>query len=535
MYFAKYENLSRHKKLLFKPLSFELKTRKISYLKNFFSNFLPFQDVLINEVINDYIKEQKFILDNKDKILEDIEKTNFKSFYTKEDSLDNYLLDYTRDYFKITTDGELRVSIYLERLKYFFYLCELLFYIQNDLTILAKKNNVIWIKSRGKYKENYFRKWFASQWEKEAQMTIISMSSLLYVNKLKGKNLKEAINLIQNLILDRLFFMHPDYLEEDIVDKGYEYIYKLCQFFALLLLIENHRINLNHPLLEELEFKNDKFLDNLIKEQKRIYILDRAFNIKNNEIYLIETNDIVNITKCAVREHYNHNMTNVSREFGDLFENYISLYIKDNMSNDYEIIENVINCQKLDDCKDLKLDIDLTIYDKKKDFYYFTQIKYSMINKAYLKDEIKSITDNKTLRKGINQLKNFPEGLKYNSFVERLKEYGIKIKNNNYALIVIHTTPQFDFQEVGKVKLYEWNTFRNLLDRGKQRKMNINRHNQTMEEISHINTLDLEDIKSVIETSMKNSSINFKEEWRNFYNQYYDFEVSNHKYRCNIK
>lgn len=206
------------------------------------------------------------------------------------------------------------------------------------------------------------------------------------------------------------------------------------------------------------------------------------------------------------------------------------------MSDDYEIITDTINCEKLEDCDNIDLDVDLTIYDKRKDFYYFTQIKYAVMNKPYLKDEVKAVTKDKTsIKKAITQLKDFPRALQKKSFVERLNEHNIQLKKNNYALIVIHSIPQCDFQEVGKVKLYEWNTFRNLLNRGTQNMMNINRFNPTTQKINHTETLDLEDIESVINVSLKNSPIDFKNEWKEFYWQYYDFTVSNQKYKCNIR
>lgn len=535
MYFAKYDNLSKNKKLLFEPLGFKIRKRPVSQLRKIFSRVFPSQNTIINQIIDDYMAEQQFIINNQEKILEDVKKVNFKDLYSKEHSMDNYLLDYIRDFFEINTNGTQETSLYIDRLKHFFYLNEMLFYIEHDMVLLAKKNDVIWIKSKGKYKEEYFRRWFALRWDFESQKAIASTSSFLYVNTPKSERIK-AIELLTDYLLDKLFFANPNYVFKKYQKKStYKYVYKLCQFFALMLIVKDHKISLNDPILDELEFKKNSFLDTLLEEQQKINILDKGLFVVNDEIYLSQSIELNNLIKCALFKHYNYNITDISSDFGDLFEDYICSYIKENMSEDYEIISDVINSQDIDDCEDLKLDIDLTIFDKKKNFYYFTQIKYTMLTKPYLKDEVRLITNNKALDKAISQLKNFPQALTRDSFVNRLKKHNINIENNNYALIVLHTSAQFDFQEVGKIKFYEWNTFRNLLDRGKQRMMHINRYNPTMKEISHSETLDLEDIKSVIETSIKNSPIDIKQEWEEFYWQYYDFEVNSQNYKCNIR
>lgn len=86
-----------------------------------------------------------------------------------------------------------------------------------------------------------------------------------------------------------------------------------------------------------------------------------------------------------------------------------------------------------------------------------------------------------------------------------LSENKIIIKDNNYGLIIIHTIPQYDFQKVDNIQLYEWNTFRNLLNKGNQNFGNINIYNPTFNNIQNEKTLELECVDNAMNISIKNS------------------------------
>ncbi len=534
MYLAQ-DNLHEKKYILYKPLEVKLKKRKISAIKKIFGKFFIFQDDIVNNIIDDYIQEQEFIKNNKEKIIKELNELDYRYFYTIEHSMNNYLIDYIRDYFEINNVGSEKESIYLERLKSFFYLNEVLFYIENNLAILAKEDNVIWIKSKAKYKDYYYRKWFAKVWDDASKKSIMSFTVFFNIVLTNDQIINELDNL-SSFILDRLFFIHPDYTLKKYKNKNsYQYVYKLCRFFILLNIIKDNKISLNDNLIGLLEFNKDNFLNDLLENQKKLNILDRGLIVNKNEIYLVNTVDLQNILKSSLFQKYNNDVTKISREFGKLFEDYVHQYCKDHFSKDYEIRTETINCNDIEECKGMKLDIDMTIYDIKRNFYYFIQIKYTLISQPYLKDEIKAICDNKSFQNGIKQLKNFHIAITYKAFKDKLKEFNIKIKNNNYALILLHNTPQYDFQEIGDIKLYEWNTFRNLLDKGKQTVGNLNIYNPSFNDIQNNKTLELENVDEVIKTTIRNNPFDYNEAWNLFYSEYEDFKINNKVYLTNIK
>ncbi|XPV53632.1 MAG: hypothetical protein ACNI3H_00710 [Halarcobacter ebronensis] len=398
--------------------------------------------------------------------------------------------------------------------------------------MLAKKNNVIWIKSKAKYKQAYKRKWFAHRWEYESQKSITAISTFISIVLPYNIMLLE-INKFTDLLIDRIFFINPNYVTKKFKKKtDFNYIYKLCKFFMLLYLIEDNKIKKDNDILEELGFNQNDFLSELIEHQNSLNILDKGFILCNDEIQLVKTNSLVNILKSSVFQKYKDK--NITNKLGKLFENYVHSYCYKFVDN-YVVMTSPINTDRLNLPTKIPLDIDLTLYDKTRDFYYFIQIKYTIINKPYLKDEIQKIGKRSELEKGISQLRNFPELLANNSFNEMLSENKIIIKDNNYGLIIIHTIPQYDFQKVDNIQLYEWNTFRNLLNKGNQNFGNINIYNPTFNNIQNEKTLELECVDNAMNISIKNSPLNLESEWNKFYNEYRSFELNNQSYLSNIK
>uniref|UniRef100_UPI003D0BEDC8 hypothetical protein n=1 Tax=Arcobacter sp. TaxID=1872629 RepID=UPI003D0BEDC8 len=330
----------------------------------------------------------------------------------------------------------------------------------------------------------------------------------------------------------RIFFINPEHTLQKYKNKAsYKYTFKLCKFFALLYILDANKINIKNKLLTELEFNQDNFLANLLENQKKLNTLDRGIEVIDNEIHLIETNDLQNVLKVAFLQRFN----NKTSELGNLFEDYVHHYCINKYSDNYDFITTSINCEGLESCKDIKPDIDMTIYDKQRDFYYFTQIKYTLIHKPYLKDEIKTLCDSNSLKTGIRQLRDFKSALKFKEFRDRLDELNINIKNNNFALILIHNTFQYDFQKIEDIQLYEWNSFRNLLNKGNQNIGNLNLTQPSISSIQNNDTLELQDVDKAMEISIKNNPSDINKEWSIFYRTLRHFELNGKRYLSNIK
>lgn len=149
--------------------------------------------------------------------------------------------------------------------------------------------------------------------------------------------------------------------------------------------------------------------------------------------------------------------------------------------------------------------------------------------------EIKYVGNNTAIDMAKKQLENIPEFLNYENFQKKLAENNINIKNNNYALIIIHTTPQYDFQKIDNIQLYEWNNFRNLLQKGYLSAVNINLDQPNFYNIQNNETLELDCVDKVINTTINNSPIDIESSWNDFYETFESFEIDNQKYSSNIK
>ncbi len=199
MYFVNYNHISKNKFILKEPLEDKFKKKKISILEKIFKKELYFKSKIYNKIIEDYNKERLFIVNNKEKIINELNEIDYESFYSIEHSSNNYIMDYIRDFFKINTIGEKTSSKYLNRLKRFFYFNELLFYIENDLVTLDKKDNVILIKA--KYEQAYKRKWFATVWDELSKETMMIFSIFFNIT-LTNEKLLEALDIFTKYFLD---------------------------------------------------------------------------------------------------------------------------------------------------------------------------------------------------------------------------------------------------------------------------------------------------------------------------------------------
>jgi hypothetical protein len=125
--------------------------------------------------------------------------------------------------------------------------------------------------------------------------------------------------------------------------------------------------------------------------------------------------------------------------------------------------------------------------------------------------------------------------LEYKDFQNKLIENNIRVRKDNYALIIIHTTPQYDFQKIDNIQLYEWNNFRNLLKKGYQNIGNINLFQPSFTDIQNDETLELDCVDKAINISIKNNPTDIELNWNKFYHSFKDFEINSQKYSSNIK
>jgi len=535
MYFHLYDNdlCKKSKSILLDPLKINPHNfQKRKFFNHFVNSLLSKEYRLKTIVYSSYKTEQKFILENHQIIVSELNELNIRQMYKKYNSpLHNYLLDSISDYYNLSMRGTKTESIYLEKLMSFFYMNELLFYISNKNVKLLKTNNVISISPMHNEYKYLKRRWFAYIWEKESKDANVGLSVFANLTIPKEK-IVDAVLQLSNMYMDKVFFMHDDYISTQNKKKEqYIFIHNLCKFFLLLHLTKDYTVSTKDPILKLLKLNKNNFMNELNKINATQPFLDKGFFIANDSYVLDKSLDVYNVLKSYLIEKYQKKLSVLSSKFGQIFEEYIKLYTQKNLSSDYRIIADNIDYNE----NEINVDIDLTLYDKNRDYYYFIQAKYAVSNKPYLKDEIKSICNNKTLKKGLKQLNGFREALNQDSFQEILKSKKINVNDDNFSLILIHTISQFDFHEVNDIQLYEWNNFRNLLDKGKQQNMNINLEKPTHDIVQHLNTLALENVDDVIQTSMDNGSRDYDSLWNEFKNGFFKFKLNNNLFESNIK
>jgi len=536
MYLHLYDNsfCKKSKNILYDPLktNFDfLREKKFSHhiLKSLFSEKYRLQCIIFNS----YEAEQKFIVNNHESITSELERLDFNHLYKKYNApLHMYLIDLIIDYYKVSKHGTEKESIYIEKLISFFYMNEILFYISNNNVEIKKTKNIISISPKEDEYRYLQRRWFAYTWEEESKKANIGLSIFANLTIPKDR-IADAVRKLSDLYMDKVFSLHPDYISTQNKRKEqYIFLCNLCNFFSLLHICPNNKILKNDPILKQLGLTKNNFIKELEQINTTLTTLDKGFFIEDNIYVLDDTLDLYNVLKMYLIVKYQKNLSNISAKFGKMFEEYIKIYIQKNAHADYKLVSDNIDFNE----EGINVDIDLTLYDKNRNFYYFIQAKYAISNKPYLKDEVKSICNNKTLKKGLKQLQGFRKALKQKKFRQILANKGIKIHNdNNYSLILIHTISQFDFHDIDNIQMYEWNNFRNLLQRGMQQYMNINLNNPTRDVIQNKSTLELENVDVVLQTTMNNAIKDYNSQWNKFKNTFFRFKLNNCLYESNIK
>jgi hypothetical protein len=193
--------------------------------------------------------------------------------------------------------------------------------------------------------------------------------------------------------------------------------------------------------------------------------------------------------------------------FGDLFEKSIKQNLERLSSEKYVVFPGITYQESLHG--DNILDIDIIVKDVRRNKYFFLQVKYILAGGiAYLAgDNWYSRRSKKTIQKGILQLNSAKHLLDIGRLQDSLNAINIfDCTPENSEAIVVHNICNLDFQlDQTGVALYEWNTFRNLLDDGRCT------YGQTREgypkEWKYHEGLELENPDSVIEVLLKNSPI----------------------------
>ncbi|MGP2656527.1 hypothetical protein ACOJTA_05720 [Malaciobacter sp. WC5094] len=531
-----------------------------------------------NELLGKLKLNKEGLFDDLEQLKNSLMKMDLKHYRSNDSKNPNkdYYLDFLIDYFEININGESKDYKILEDCMSYVQLSELVFHIINNDVEISFDNNIYNVYPTQNLKNELKRRWFALQYDKRSQLALTTETVMLSESFEKHKssfnkqiemlklmstinpNLKnidieneikintekfndfldnkriEAVNLLSKSMIYRVFILHIDFLENEknIKSQYFIFLHKLCKLFALLS-IEN-TVALNYKRF--IKFGIDKQTINKILDiNSALPILDKGFDIENSKLIYNEDVDIYNVLKTYMIKSVKENkLSDLTAKLGLLFESYVRKDLEENIGkNKFDILPKSIDYNE----NDVNVDIDIVVYDNKKDLYYFIQCKYTINNKPYYKDEIKSFCHNKLFKKGLKQLSSVNKAILEESFLDELKLKGVKLnqKKDNFVLILVHTSAQLDFQQIGDVVLYEWNTLRNLFDDGKEFIVNANLTNPTIDTHKMSKNLQLGNIDSVMAEVMEKSSNDYLSQWESFFNQKNIISFDNLNIQTNIK
>lgn len=351
----------------------------------------------------------------------------------------------------------------------FYAFSEFIFYVL--LGAIENIDNIIY-KINKEYINYYKMIWFSRYFTKQSHL-----SDLIFRKEISAcvdSRNSELFQAFVDAILDKYISFHPNYIKfldpndsqifsnmrglvEIISFLSFQYNIDYCgaeDIFSRQVTIDKHK-------LHNFGFSEDeiKFLFKIMNELG-VQEHDRIATELNDE--QIRINDI-NL-KFAIRTVSSGYLTSMKR-IGKWFENgYIQKYLKDKLNSNRFIVTDGINDPKE------KYDADMIIYDKESNLIYFCQIKHRITTiHPFFRDEFNEYCRNESLNHGIEQLCHLRSNILTSGVRDRLvSRLGKKIIGKldierNCRFILLHSIENLDMCTKNGISMYEWNTFRNLL------------------------------------------------------------------------
>lgn len=169
--------------------------------------------------------------------------------------------------------------------------------------------------------------------------------------------------------------------------------------------------------------------------------------------------------KFAVQRYMGALFSRIGDPIGDWFErDYILQYLQERL----EPSRHMVWSRFKDDAA--KYDADIIIYDRALQVFYFCQVKHrAHVIQPYLRDELNEFGRGASINHGVDQLVRLRELIDTDKVRDRLvsklgkKLVGTGPLSQRSRFLLVHTVENFDMCTRNGVSMYEWNTFRNLL------------------------------------------------------------------------
>lgn len=356
--------------------------------------------------------------------------------------------------------------------------------------------------------KSYKMIWFARYFTKQSHF-----SDVIFRNEIGRKVIHRDSYLFQNfvdIVLDKYISFHPLYTKfldsaDNVIFSDIRRLAEIVSFFSLQHDIKD--INNTQPIISR-----DKLYEFGFSEDEIKYLFKKLddFEVHENDRIVTELdNKLIRLNninlKFAIKTISSKYLTNMNK-IGSWFEgDYLLEYLKNKLDSNRFIVTNGINDPKE------KYDADIIIYDESSNLIYFCQIKHRIATiHPFFKDEFNEYCRNESLNHGIDQLCSLRSKALTDKVKERLiSRLGKKIVNKldmakNCRFILIHSIENLDMCTKNGISMYEWNTFRNILQ-GKFSSFKVLPKDANLNCIYYSNKLlDFSDIVSVQDYLIKN-------------------------------
>ena len=348
------------------------------------------------------------------------------------------------------------------------------------------------------------------------------------LQKLKKNN--EPLKTITNYLLDKMLSINVRYLKE-ADSPAFQQLFERSQLLTYLVcfLINTYSqkdkmflefIIINNSDILKADFEQNE-IDNLIID------IENQIGFYNSILERTESDDLLKLKRFSLKYTFNIHTKSLLDKFLKAQDKWFEKsYLVPYLQNELDLERFIIGTgfQRSNKYANVfsNYDVDVVIYDKKTDLFYFCQLKHRLNSlMTNFRNELSTFSNEK-IQSGIKQLTGLKQIINQDLIKQQIitafqntsltKNY---IRKNDFfknsRFLFIHNMEDFDFCSSQGVIMYEWNTFRNLLKgymssiRKQDKNIKFSQQNREL-------VIDFSDLKAVKESSPANDTgdSNFK-------------------------
>lgn len=361
-------------------------------------------------------------------------------------------------------------------------------------------------------KKVLLRKWIANHWESwsnKSNLAFIASAPSGDINSIKAKIYIQG--MAENF-RDKIFSIPSGTLPDEIASLApVELASSYCLVIAALIWgkVKAGRDSLNVEEVLGFGVKKES-IEILVNICDTMSATDRVIAIEGGELRLLTLSLSYQsrfIVKTAFDGLSKSEMGTFNNRLGKFFESNIKKKLEALEVTKYEVLPEIVYQEKLHGKE--RIDVDLIVRDIRRNKYLFLQVKYSLAGgMAYLSgDNWYSKKSEDSISDAIRQLKAARALLQSGGLEKSLESINIfDCTSDNTEYLIIHTVNNLDFQlDDSGIAMYEWNTFRNLMDDGRCELIHPGQKEPT--EWRYHSALPVESPDKVIELLLEHSPI----------------------------